>query len=398
MELVWITPGTPYPPNQGERVVTFNRIKRLADRGHDVHVLSVVDDESELDRADEMTDFCSSVTYATRPRGMKLYARNPRLPYPVASRYAPKLQEKLDELTDTADVVVAEHTNMTKYLTELDVPTCFSVHNIETKVLLGMARSKFPSPRAIPYAVESARMLQYERTVFGDGLFDSYLFLSTDERAQMADRFPTIADRTSVSPIGVTADRFDLTESLPEKYASDVPTVVFTGTMRYEPNVDAVEWFVKEVFPKVRSVVPDVRFLIVGKEPNETVRRLGKQPGVVVTGRVPAIEPFIDAADTIVVPLREGGGVKIKLVEALASESVVVSTPTGAEGVNVKHGKHLWVAEDADMFAKYVTDALSGSEDSRELAISGRAQMVEMYAWSSVVDDLEAHLHDLARR
>ncbi len=397
MELVWLTPGTPYPPNQGERVVTFNRIRRLADRGHEVHVLSVVDDESELDRADEMEAYCASTTYATRRRGAKLYAESPRLPYPVASRYVPKLRNRLDELADTADVVVAEHTNMTKYATDLELPTCFSVHNIVTKTLFGMARSKAPSPKAIPYAVESARMLQYERTVYGDDVFDSYVFLSSEERASIADGFPGIADSTWVSPVGVDAERFDSPDSLPEEYAADVPTIVFTGTMRYEPNVDAVEWFVEEVFPEVRSASPDARFLVVGKEPTERVRRLESRPGVTVTGMVPAVEPFIDAADVVVVPLREGAGVKIKLLEALASGSVVVSTTTGVEGVDVDHGEHLWVADDASSFASHVIDALSTPEGDRQLAARGRNLVTEKYAWPSVVDELEAHLRALAK-
>jgi sugar transferase (PEP-CTERM/EpsH1 system associated) len=395
MELVWLTPGTPYPPNQGERVVTFNRISRLADRGHDVHVLSVVDDESELELAGEIEDYCTSATYATRPRGIKLYARRPRLPYPVASRYAPKLRDRLDELVDTADVVVAEHTNMTKYATQLDVPTCFCIHNIETDVLCGMARSKFPSPKAIPYAVEAVRMSQYERTIYADGLFDSYAFLSTDERTYVDDRFPNVADRTWVSPIGVDADRFDSPGPLLARYADDVPTVIFTGTMRYEPNVDAVEWFVDNVFPQVRSAVSDARFLIVGKEPTERVERLAERSCVTVTGRVPSVEPFISAADVVVVPLREGGGVKIKLLEALASESVVVSTPTGVEGVDVEHGEHLWIADEAEAFAGYVTDALSAPGDYRHLAVRGKDLVVNKYAWPSVIDELEEHLRGI---
>ena len=396
MELVWLTPGTPYPPNQGERVVTFNRVKRLSDRGHDVHVLSVVDDESELELAEDMADYCASATYATRRRGVKLYAQEPRLPYPVASRYVPELRDRLDELADTADVVVAEHTNMTRYVSGLDVPTCFSVHNVVTKTLFGMARSKFPSPKAIPYAVESARMYRYEQSAYGGGRFDSYTFLSTDECAAMTDRFPSITSRAWVSPVGVDAERFSSVEPLPAEYCSDAPTIVFTGTMRYEPNVDAVEWFVRDVFSKVRSSVPDTRFLIVGKEPTERVERLAERPGVTVTGRVPSVEPFIDAADVVVVPLREGAGVKIKLLEALASESVVVSTPTGVEGVDVEHGEHLWIADDAETFAGHVVETLSAPDDHHELAANGRERIVETYAWPSVIDDLEAYLRTLA--
>lgn len=396
MELVWLTPGTPYPPDQGERVVTFNRIERLADRGHDVHVLSVVDDESELELADEMADHCASVTYATRRRGVKLYAREPRLPYPVASRYVPELRDRLDELADTADVVVAEHTNMTRYISGVDVPTCFSVHNVVTETLFGMARSKFPSPTAIPYAVESARMYLYERSIYGGGRFDSYVFLSPDECAEMTGRYPATSSRASVSPVGVDAERFSSVEALPAEYRGDEPTIVFTGTMRYEPNVDAVEWFVRDVFPSIRAVVPDARFLVVGKDPVPRVERLGERTGVTVTGRVESVEPFIDDADVVVVPLREGAGVKIKLLEALASESVVVSTSTGVEGVAVEHGDHLWVEDDEEAFARRVADALSDPDSHRDLAVRGRELVVEEYAWPSVIDRLEDHLHALA--
>jgi sugar transferase (PEP-CTERM/EpsH1 system associated) len=397
MELVWLTPGTPFPPDQGERVVTFNRIKRLTDRGHDVHVLSVVDEEAELERADDMVEFCESATFAPRRRGAKLYAQNPRLPYSVASRYVPELRNRLDELVSGADVVLTEHTNMAEYARELDVPTCVSIHNVVTKTLFGMARSKFPSPKAIPYAIESARMCQYERSLYSNGRFDSYAFLSIDERAALTDRYPNISQQTFVSPVGVDVERFSSVGPLPAEYRSEQTTIVFTGTMRYEPNVDAAEWFVDSVFPVVRSAIPSARFLIVGKEPVARVRRLAERPGVTVTGRVPSVEPFIDAADVVVVPIREGAGVKIKLLEALASDSPVVSTANGIEGVAVEHGEHLWV-EDEEGFATRIVEVLANPEDHRRVAANGRELVAERYAWPTVIDGLESHLHELAER
>jgi glycosyltransferase involved in cell wall biosynthesis len=173
-------------------------------------------------------------------------------------------------------------------------------------------------------------------------------------------------------------------------------TLVFSGTLDFRPNVDAVTWFVRAVLPRVRLHRPNVRLLVVGKRPAPALQQLADQGVLLLTGAVPDARPYIAGAGVYVVPMRIGGGARLKLLEALALEAPVVSTKMGAEGVaGLRAGEHCLLADDAAGFAAAILELLDKPAHGRILGTAGRALVRERYDWSVIVPRLEVLYQDI---
>lgn len=170
-----------------------------------------------------------------------------------------------------------------------------------------------------------------------------------------------------------------------------------TGYMKTRPNVDGALFFVNEVLPRIHAVRPDVTLYLVGASPPHELTRCAG-PRVVVTGEVPDVRPFMGRAAVFVVPLRMGGGTRLKVLEALSMQKPLVSTSLGCEGIDVRDGTHLLVADDAAGFAHRVLDLLTNPERGVILARAGRALVERRYQWRAVVDAIDAFATDLSER
>jgi glycosyltransferase involved in cell wall biosynthesis len=168
--------------------------------------------------------------------------------------------------------------------------------------------------------------------------------------------------------------------------------LVFTGSMDWLPNEDAMLFFCRETLPLIRRDEPDVTLSIVGRAPTPAVAALARQPGVIVTGRVEDVRPYVRDAAVYVVPLRIGGGTRLKIFEAMAMGKAVVSTSVGAEGLPVAHGEHVWLADDPQAFARAVVDVLRDVKRRRHLEQAARSLVVQRYDWSAVAGALEGAL------
>jgi glycosyltransferase involved in cell wall biosynthesis len=170
-----------------------------------------------------------------------------------------------------------------------------------------------------------------------------------------------------------------------------VPTLVFSGTLDFRPNVDAVTWFVREVLPRIRERQPDARLLVVGKRPAAVLRRLADEGALLITGEVSDVRPYLAGAAVYVVPMRIGGGVRLKLLEALALELPVVSSSMGAEGLaGLLADQHCLIVDDAAGFADATLRLLDDQVLGRQLGAAGRVLACQRYDWSVIVPQLEA--------
>jgi glycosyltransferase involved in cell wall biosynthesis len=168
------------------------------------------------------------------------------------------------------------------------------------------------------------------------------------------------------------------------------PSVVFTGKMDYRPNVDAVLWFARQVWPHIRARRPEARFVVVGQKPTGPVQALDGRDGIEVTGAVDDARPFIAGTDVYVAPLRMGGGTRFKLLEAMALARPVVATTIGAEGFPVQPGRELLVADSPVEFARAVLGVLDDAAQAQALGRAGRAFVQAHYDWSVIIPALEA--------
>ena len=166
-------------------------------------------------------------------------------------------------------------------------------------------------------------------------------------------------------------------------------SLIFTGTMDFRPNVDAMVWFVQDVLPLVKRAVPDVHLYIVGQRPHARLEALRADPAITITGAVEDTRPYTSAAEVYVVPLRMGGGTRLKLLEALALQTPIVSTTLGAEGFPVTSGQELLLADEPSGFARAIVELLADRDRAQALGTAGRAFAVEHYDWRQIVPKFE---------
>ena len=192
------------------------------------------------------------------------------------------------------------------------------------------------------------------------------------------------------TPTAVVRNGVDLSYFSPD-HADVEPEpdrIVFTGLMTYRPNIDAALFLINDILPRLRRLRPEVALTVVGDGRAGDLALL-RQPGVTVTGWVSDVRPYLRSASVVVAPLRIGGGTRLKVVEALAMAMPLVTTTIGCEGLDVRHGEHLLVADDADQFARDVAGLLADPDRGRILGAAGRAVATASYSWDGAVQELE---------
>ena len=223
--------------------------------------------------------------------------------------------------------------------------------------------------------------------------FDGLLTVSEADRDTFARLYPFDVR----GPMHVVATGVDTEYFAPAAQASG-RDLVFTGSMDWLPNEDAMLFFCRDVLPLIRARVPGVRLSIVGRAPTPAVQRLADgDAGITVTGRVDDVRPYVRDAAVYVVPLRIGGGTRLKIFEAMAMGKAVVSTTIGAEGLDVKDGTDVMIADEPDAFATTVVDLLRDPSRRNAIGDAARRLVSAQYDWTVVAGDMERALCELAR-
>ena len=163
----------------------------------------------------------------------------------------------------------------------------------------------------------------------------------------------------------------------------DPDSIVFVGAMSFGPNIAAVEWFIREILPRIVAIRPAATFTVVGRDPTPAIEELGSRPGVTVTGRVDDVRAYLAAASVVVTPMVSGSGIKNKVLEALAMQRPVASTPLGVEGVAAVAGRDLVVASGPDELARAIAGLLADRGEAERIAVNGRRLVEAMYTWEA---------------
>ena len=237
--------------------------------------------------------------------------------------------------------------------------------------------------------LEAKKLERYERRAAL--AFDHCIMVSEADCRTMAANYG--ATNTSAIPTGVDDQYFH-----PEPCESPDPTMVFVGSMDWLPNQDAAQYLVGEILPLIRREVSAAQLVIVGRNPPESIRTLARIPGVQVTGMVEDVRPFVANAQVCVVPIRIGGGTRIKIFEALAMEKAVVSTTVGAEGLPVTHRQDILLADEAETFAAEVVRTFRDVELRRALGRAGRALVSERFSWEAAATEFSRICSDVVCR
>lgn len=428
MRILLLAPYAPYPPRSGGALRIYHLLKGLAST-HEVWLLTFVAPDAPVSAGgpvapeaatralEPLQAWCRVVTVPGQPprslaRRAWTTVASP-LPDMALRNRSPAYRCALHQLlaAHRFDVVQAESIEMAGYALEAASPAPSSVplrlldeFNAEyvlqrraaltdLSTILRIKVRNLKTFTSAPYSlVQWYKLAVYERQLLQR--VDRVVAVSEEDRTALLRLCPRA--RVSIVPNGVDTDYFapgaGAHQRVPDQQAAPASgDIVFTGSLDFRPNIDAVTWFVHEVLPLVRQAWPAVRFVVVGRNPTPAVRLLHHGTRVEVVGEVADVRPFIARARVYVVPMRIGGGVRLKLLEALAMQAPVVSTTMGAEGVQgVRDGEHLLLANPAEAFARAVLRVLADPPLGQRLGEAGRKLVQERYDWRVLVPLLEA--------
>ncbi len=396
MRILWLKPGGLWPLNTGGRLRSFHLISELSAR-HDVTVLTTHaagDDPEGLSSHLPACKEVESVPYTLPKQGTTRFglavARSWLSRYPAdlwrwrISALRGRVRQKLAESPDlcVADFLVA----MPNLPTNGFNPTLLFEHNVEHMIWARLHQIEPRRLRRLLLALEAWKMRRYEAWACARAQLT--VAVSEADRSLLAANSPSA--RVGAIDTGVDTSYFT-PNGTPESPAR----LVFTGSMDWYPNEDAVLHFIDVILPLIRREVSSVSLSIVGRNPTARMTAAGATPGVNVTGTVADVRPHMAQAAVYVVPLRVGGGTRLKIFEALAMGKAVVATGVGAEGLPIVPGEHFLRADSAAEFAQAVTTLLQDPSRRKTLGLAGRRLVEKYYSWPQVARGFEQHCEEL---
>ena len=394
--ILFLTSELPYPPEQGGSLRTYHLLRYAAER-HAVSLLSFAARPRETEPLEEACERVLTVPTPHRSTPDRLRTLLLSLRPDMADRLASPTFAQTLHHTVTAypfDYVQAQSIEMAPYglmvqewLGDQAPALIFDDFNAEYLLQRRALGADSRDPRRWPNALYSAlqwqRLRRFERQVCQRA--DRVIAVSDADAAALRQLDPDLAP--VVVPNGVeTSDYRDL-PAPPDDMRE--PAVLFTGKMDFRPNVDAVLWFHRHVWPHVLKGHPDARFFVVGKHPHPRLRSIREDPSVVVTGYVPDVRPYMAGATVFVVPMRMGGGTRLKLLEAMAAGLPIVSTTMGAEGVDVTDREHLLLADGPEAYAEAVSQLIENTTARNELGQRAQARVIA-WDWERIAPRLDA--------
>ena len=388
MKILWVKTDFLHPTTRGGQIRTLEMVRELHKR-HEVHYVAFDDplNPEGLKRSSEYASYSYPVQHKVVPKSSPAFAlqllEGLVSPVPVAGARVCSTA-----MRDTIEKVAAAHDFDAKVcdflfpsinIADLRTWTLFQ-HNVESVIWERHAQSGKTAAHRAYFALQAKRMSQWEKTVCRS-VAQVIAVSETDEKL-MRSRFGV--EQVSSVPTGVDVDYFERPDS-----SSLLYDLVFVGSMDWMPNVDGMRWFLTHVFPLIRQEKSDCRLAIVGRNPPQELLDAAKDPHITVTGTVPDVRPFLWQSALSVVPLRVGGGTRLKIFEAMAAGTPVVSTTIGAEGLPVRHGETIHIADTAQQFATDCLQLLTHPQKRQTMAQRAAELVVGNYSWEQVTKGFE---------
>ena len=401
--ILFLTQVLPFPLDAGPKVRAYHMLQHLAER-HQVTLVSFVRPDDPSDALQHLRGICAAA-YGVPIR--RSGWRNVRAAVKGLATGQPIViaRDEMAEMAETLrglmheqhfDVVQADQLSMAGYgqmAARLSRPprprTVLDEHNAVYVLTRRIAQEERSLLRHAITAREAAAFARYETAMCR--AYDAILTVTGEDRDRLLALFSeeqarVLATKFTVAPICVAPEQ---TPPVTHRPAA-APTILHLGTMFWPPNVTGVLWFVREALPLIHRQRPEARFVIVGKNPPPEVRSLAADPRIEVTGYVADPLPYLAAADAFVVPLHAAAGMRVKIVDAWLWGLPIVATPIGAEGIEVRDGENILIAEGADAFAAAVISVLTDPALNARLRTAGRAWVEEKYAWQPVYRRVDA--------
>ncbi len=379
----------PYPPDTGKRIRTWHLLRRLASR-HEIALLCYGDSGDEA-------------AAALRAAGISLHTVGPlpnlgtwrlylslavnlfsRYPYSVSKHYSRGFENCLRRILGDKqfDLVHCEWTPYARFLRAANgLPSLIMAHNVESQIWFRRAEH---SPNILHrsfFALQAQKMEAFEQAHLRNA--EVVATVTSLDAGQVA--------RWGARSVALVENGVDLEEFRPAEGPPVAPELLYLGSLDAFQNLDAVLYLIEEIMPIIAARVPQVSLRIVGRRPPAALqRKVARYPWATLVGEVADVRPHVARAALVVVPLRIGGGSRIKILEAMAMKKTVVSTSVGAEGLAVEDGKHLGIADTPQVFADRVVELLDSPQERLRLGINGRRLVEERYSWDRIAEALES--------
>jgi glycosyltransferase involved in cell wall biosynthesis len=389
MRAIWVKAGKILPVDTGGRIRSFNILRHLAARNDTVFVSYYDGARDEAYESELQKLFPGAVAFpsgAPNGGGAQLvhYARHLAhpAPYAVTKFTTPLVTRTVAEVVarHRPDVAICDFLSASlNFPDPLTVPSVLFQHNVEHALWDRQATHEANPLKRIAFTMEAAKMRRYERATVAR--FHHVVAVSGHDKALMSGM--TDPSHITVVPTGV-----DVAAYRSPADSSAAPSVMFLGSMDWEANIDGVEWFCEQVWPRVIAAMPEARFHCVGRNPPKRITRLASD-SVEIVGGVKSVLPHLRESPVFVVPLRIGGGTRLKIYEAMAAERAVVSTRVGAEGLEYRDGTDIVIADEPAAFADAVLALLR--DPARRIALGVAAgETATRFDWSAIALEFEA--------
>ena len=393
LRVVVVDEELPYPPTSGKRIRTYNLVRRLAARHQLTYVCHRNADADEARIAEaHFADLGIRTVVVERsvpPKsGPGFYLRlaanlfSP-LPYSVAVHTSRQLAAALAEVAtrEPVDLWHCEWTPYAQSLRDIAGPRLVMAHNVESVIWQRYHETAEGTLKRWYIGKQWRKFRAFERAALAGA--DLTVAVSPLD----ADRF---RQDLAVPRVDVVDNGVDTSFFRPTSEPRDPRSLLFLGSLDWRPNLDGVAQFLDRVMPALRQQEPGVKFVVVGRNPPAWLTaRIAAEPGVELHASVPDVRPFLAKAGVMVVPLRIGGGSRLKILESLACALPVVSTRVGAEGLHLQDGRHLDLVEDIADMTPAVLAAIRDPDRARRLAQAGYEQTIRLYDWAVLADRLE---------
>ena len=388
VRILWLKTELLHPVDKGGKIRTYNMLKELKRKCHITYL--TLDDGAVDNTARELAnEYCHDLVCIPHRRREKFttgfyveLALNlaSDLPYAIKKYESSEMRREIEKRVGDCDVLICDFlapaVNIPR---DLECATVLFQHNVEAMIWKRHYEVQTNAARKAYLYRQWRKMVDFEAATCPK--FDSVVAVSREDREQMEREYGV--ENVYDIPTGVDTAFFRPSSQRERKPHN----LVFTGSMDWLPNEDAIRYFTEQIMPRIKQSVPDVTLTVVGRDPYPGLVELSKQdPSVIVTGRVEDVRPYMDEAAVYIVPLRIGGGTRLKIYEAMAMEKPIVSTSIGAEGLPVMNGTEIVLADTPESFADAVVKLLHDRDLANTIGQCAATRVRKEFGWNTVAD------------
>lgn len=411
LNILFLTQIVPFPPDSGPKVKTWHVLRYLASKGYRVILASYIRPE-EQQYVPQLRQVCSEVytvpIHRSQLANVRYWLRSQltRRPYLVERDDQKAMRNCIEQIlaTHSIDCIHADQFTMAQFsqlkepfqLGEKRPRLVFDDHNAVWTIVERMVDNVPWYLRPI-VKLEASRVKQYEGSIVDS--FDHTLAVTEIDRQYLMEAQKAylkssrrVGNGQSPQKVSVIPIAVDTEKLTPVQRTTGKKNIFTMGTLHYPPNADGIRWFVKEVFPLIRSANPDVQLKIAGRNPPPDFLQFGQESNgaIIVTGYLPELRPTLEETAAMVVPVRAGSGMRVRILEAFAQAMPVVTTTVGLEGIEARPGHDVLVADTPEDFAVSVIKLVNDESLQMHLAANGRKLAENRYDWKVVLQRMDS--------